>query len=226
MVRKRKFGLNPSVLAKFDEKSGSALQKVVIFVDTKMKGKGKPPSIVQILERSKETLEEVFIEDSITSPARLEVFNELIYRLPRLVDCRLMNDLWEVSRVELMASGGNELTSEGNKNLSSLKVLWISVMEPTFSLHPEFLNNLSSLRLEGVMEEYLLRRLLDSASQTLKHLFITTASTHQHYYCINSSTNPRNCFALFPHSSSARDDTRFPFLSIVDLCSLQDPDNY
>lgn len=178
-LKVRKSESDLPLLFKFDEKSGSTLQEVSIFLEIKTEREDEVAKILQVLEKSKDTLQKVILEDcSSARESSLEFLNGLIWRLPHLVDCKIKSILW-TSRVQFKELGGNEVATECSENLSNLRVLWCSLKDFTFTLDPQFLKNLASLWLKRTLEELVLRKLLDKASHTLKHLSIYPTNHEQ-----------------------------------------------
>lgn len=175
ILPKRDLGWGLQALRVFDEKSGSKLTE--ISIDLSLKRSEKVDELVEIVERSRETLKS--LEFGISSSIVKKECNELAWKLPHLALFKGACQPVESRAVLLVIKDKHQetITTENFNDLPSLKLLWTSASHTLLNGGLSRFKNLSSLYLEGYKDSFEWRNLLQTPSQTLKHLQMSIRET-------------------------------------------------
>lgn len=143
----------------FDRKCNSRLIRVEVYDEISPIGVS---SLMEVLEKSKETLQILDLNVRSFSHAQRVELDELCWRLPHLIHCNLAS---RESLVQLVEKIDDHLG-----RMSKLESLSIFNAKKLSNSHPNILNNLVALRISSSMKHVDSRRILEIPSKTLKYL--------------------------------------------------------
>lgn len=165
ILPEKRSGWSPAIVEQFDRKSHSSLREVSMEVKYIPNG---PESIVRTLEKSKETLRIVRIQD-VNYDSR-KILSTLSWKLPNLVDCRITDKDQRLVRF-IQKNPNQDLEDQGSR----LRVLWSPVGKLPLPLPlRQIMTGLVSLSLEYFHRPSEWMQILNEISaETLKHLVLT-----------------------------------------------------
>lgn len=167
-----KHGWDLPIFERFDEKSESGLVEISLEVGFEEEEEVIP--FVELLEKSKKTLQVISITQVLYSDKIDSILSELSWKLPNLVDFRLLDTKHPLGCILLTGQQKQVDKPQTNDGSSRLKVLWLVELGTLFESHPQIFRNLKSLHLVSQVDTEDLRRILESSSKTIKHLSIGT----------------------------------------------------
>lgn len=145
------------------------------------------------MERSKETLQILSITPKFlfryyyaltdADKTRCKPLFELLWKLPSLVDFRILKDRDRPESVEWVHLKGNKVAKR-DRDVSGLKILWLPPIGDTLNralMDSEFLHNLVSMDISLEATSSMWRQILDRAAKTLRHLSINLVLSEWEY---------------------------------------------